>query len=209
MLDDDETVENHKKRPAAKVLWYLPIIPRFRRMFSIKKDAKNLRWHAEGRKKDGLIRHPADAEQWMEIDKLFPMFGEDDRNLRLALCTDGMNPYGSQNTQRSSWPILLSIYNLPPWLCMKRKYIMMPLLISGPKQPGEDIDVYLAPLIEELKLLWDNGVPMFDTHSDSYFTLQAMVFCTVNDFPAYGNLSGYKVKGEQGCPISEENLQPT
>ncbi|XP_048498005.1 uncharacterized protein LOC125496552 [Beta vulgaris subsp. vulgaris] len=36
----------YKKGPPAKVMWYLPIIPRFKRMFSIKKDAKNLRCHA-------------------------------------------------------------------------------------------------------------------------------------------------------------------
>ena len=39
---------------------------------------------------------------------------------------------------------------------MKRKYIMMTLLISGSKQPGNDIDVYLAPLIDDLK---NYGVP--------------------------------------------------
>ena len=33
---------------------------------------------------------------------------------------------------------------------MKRKFIMMPVLIQGPKQPGNDIDVYLRPLVEEL-----------------------------------------------------------
>jgi hypothetical protein len=30
-------------------------------------------------------------------------------------------------------------FNLPSWLCMKRKYIMMPVLIQGPKQPGSNI----------------------------------------------------------------------
>jgi Transposase family tnp2 len=30
---------------------------------------------------------------------------------------------------------------------------MMPLIISGPKQPGNDIDVFLALLIEKLKNL--------------------------------------------------------
>jgi hypothetical protein len=92
---------------------------------------------------------------------------------------------------------------------MKRKYIMLSLLISGPKQPGHDIDVYLAPLIDDLKLLWNEGVPMFDAHTNSNFTLRAMVFCTINDFPAYGNLSGYKTKGEQACPICEEDMKPT
>jgi hypothetical protein len=50
----------------------------------------------------------------------------------------------------STWPITLCIYNLPPWLCIKRKFIMMPVVIQGPQQPGNDIDVYLRPLVDEL-----------------------------------------------------------
>ena len=32
------------------------------------------------------------------------------------------------------------------------------LLILGPRQPGNNMDVYLAPLIEDLKLLWEVGI---------------------------------------------------
>jgi hypothetical protein len=32
---------------------------------------------------------------------------------------------------------------------------MMPVLIQGPKQPGNDIDAYLRPLVDELSQLWD------------------------------------------------------
>ena len=40
---------------------------------------------------------------------------------------------------------------------------MMPVLIPGPKQPGNVIDVYLKPLIEDLLLLWkEEGVRMWD-----------------------------------------------
>jgi len=35
--------------------------------------------------------------------------------------------------------------------------MMLSMMISGPKQPGNDIDVYLNPLIEDMKLLWDDG----------------------------------------------------
>jgi hypothetical protein len=35
---------------------------------------------------------------------------------------------------------------------------MMSVLTQGPKQPGNDIDVYLRPLIEELLQLWPNQV---------------------------------------------------
>ncbi|XP_021835652.1 uncharacterized protein [Spinacia oleracea] len=197
-----------KKAPPAKVIWYLPIIPRFRRLFATESDAKNLKWHDEGRKKDGLLRHPADSPQWRNIDRAYPEFKKEVRNLRLGLCTDGMNPYGTLSSQWSTWPVLLTIYNLPPWLCIKRKYLMLSLLISGPKQPGNDIDVYLAPLIDDSKLLWNEGVPMYDAHTKTDFTLRAMIFCTINDFPAYGNLSGYKIKGEKACPICEEEMTP-
>lgn len=40
--------------------------------------------------------------------------------------------------------------------------MMLSMLISGPKQPGNDIDVYLTPLIEDLKFLWENGVEVYD-----------------------------------------------
>ncbi|XP_074283364.1 uncharacterized protein LOC141607913 [Silene latifolia] len=82
-----------------------------------------------------------------------------------------------------------------------RKYLMMSLLISGPRQPGNDIDVYLEPLIDDLKLLWDEGVEVYDAYRRETFNLRAMIFCTINDFPAYGNLSGYLVKGAKACPF--------
>ncbi|XP_019173565.1 PREDICTED: uncharacterized protein LOC109169143 [Ipomoea nil] len=169
-----------KKGPPAKLLWYLPVIPRFKRLFANAKDAKNLQWHASGRKEDGKLRHPVDSPQWKNINKKFPDFGAENRNLKLGLCTDGMNPNGNMSSRHSTWPVLLTVYNLPPWLCMKRKYIMLLLLISGPKQPGNDIDVYLAPLIEDLKMLWNEGVTVFDAHSQTNFTLRAMLFCTIS-----------------------------
>lgn len=124
----------------------------------VQKDAKNLIWHADGREKDGLLRHPVDSPQWIKIDNDFQEFEREKRNLRLALATDGMNPFSGQSSTYSVWPVILVIYNLPPELCMKRKYMLLSMLISGPKQPGNDIDVYLAPLIEDLKMLWNMGV---------------------------------------------------
>ena len=136
-----------------KVLWYFPPIPRFKRMFQSTDTAKHLTWHADDRTKDGMMRHPADSPTWELIDKKWPDFGREPRNLRLALSSDGFNPHSSLSSRYSCWPVILVTYNLPPWLCMKRKYMMLTLLISGPKQPGNDIDVYLQPLIDDLKVL--------------------------------------------------------
>ena len=58
----------------------------------------------------------------------------------------------------STWPVVVISYSLPPWKCMKEPFIMMSLLILGRNSPGKDIDVYLRPLIDELKDLWEIGV---------------------------------------------------
>ena len=78
---------------------------------------------------------------------------------------------------------------------------MLSLLISGPKQPRNDIDVYLAPLIEDLKTLWDVDIDMFDAYRKQTFNLRVVLMWTISDFPAYGNLSGSTVTGYYGCPV--------
>ncbi|KAL4556792.1 hypothetical protein LXL04_034953 [Taraxacum kok-saghyz] len=50
---------------------------------------------------------------------------------------------------------------------------------------------YLSPLIEDMKELWSPGVKMYDAFSGENSQLQVMIYCTISDFPAYGNLSGY------------------
>ncbi|XP_021758669.1 uncharacterized protein LOC110723633 [Chenopodium quinoa] len=193
------------RRVPAKTLWYFPIVPRFKRLFSKEEDANKLTWHFDGRVDDGMLRHSADSPQWRFIDAKYPKFVHEKRNLRLALSTDGFNPFGSMSSTYSTWPVMLVTYNLPPSLCMKRRYMFLSLLISGPKQPGNDIDVYLAPLIDDLIMLWEEGVEVFDAHRNEKFNLKAMLFCSIQDFPAYGNLLGYTVKGETACPIGMED----
>ena len=106
-----------------------------------------------------MLRHPADSTQWRNIFRKYKEpFAEDVRNIRFGLSTDGMNPFGNMSSSHSTWPVTLCIYNLPPWLCIKRKYIMIPVLILGPRQPSNDIDVYLKLLMKDLVMLWNDGV---------------------------------------------------
>ncbi|KAL6286413.1 hypothetical protein ACE6H2_010803 [Prunus campanulata] len=62
-------------------------------------------------------------------------------------------------------------------------------------------DVYLEPLIDDLKSLWDGIRGVYDAHIGEYFTLRVALLWTINDFPTYGNLSGCVVKGYKACPI--------
>ena len=71
---------------------------------------------------------------------------------------------------------------------------MLSLLILGPHQHGKNIDVYLSPLVDDLKTLWEKGVETYDAHLHEVFTLKAIILWTINDFPAYGSLAGCTVK---------------
>jgi hypothetical protein len=91
------------------------------------------------------------------MDKMYPEFASDPHNVRLGLASDGFNLFGMY-VLYITWPVILIPYNLPPWLCLKQSFWMMSMLIPGPKSPGQNIDVYMQPLIDELYDLWVNGV---------------------------------------------------
>ncbi|XP_038695451.1 uncharacterized protein LOC119992730 [Tripterygium wilfordii] len=201
----DGRVDQYRNGVPMKVLWYFPPIPRFRRVFHSSQTAKDLTWHANVRAIDGKLRHLADSPSWKLVDEKWPTFTSDPRNLHLALSANGINPHSSLSSTYSCCPVLLITYNLPPWLCMKRKFMMLSRLISGPQQPGNDIDVYLAPLIEDLQILWDVGVDAYDANKKEFFNLRAVLLWTIIDFPAYGNSAGYTVKGYNACPYCSVN----
>jgi hypothetical protein len=79
---DDAPVVKNKNIPRM-VMWYLPVKDRLKRLYSNRGDAELMRWHQEGRKNDGKIRHPADARQWKNFDALHPEFAKDPRNVSL------------------------------------------------------------------------------------------------------------------------------
>jgi len=101
--------------------------------------------------------------------------------------------------------VLLVNYNMAPNLCIKKENIMLTLLISGPQQPGNSIDIYLEPLVDDLLHFWTNGELTYDAYSGNTFTLKAMLLWTISDFPAYENLVGCRVKGKIACPLCGKN----
>ena len=136
-------------------------------------------WHEAKREKNtSEMSHPADGEAWQDFNRKHPTFADDPRNLRLVVATYGFNPFGNFNSTYSMWPILVTPLNLPPWECVKPSNCFMSLLILGPTSLGKDFDVFLEPLIEELKELW-KGVNTFHVpHHDNKkgFTLRTTVF---------------------------------
>lgn len=76
---------------------------------------------------------------------------------------------------------------------------MLAVLISG--YPGKDIDVFLEPLVDDLKLLFEEGVNTYDAYTKDYFNLRAVVLWTINDYPALGALCGCPTSGYKGCAV--------
>jgi hypothetical protein len=69
--------------------------------------------------------------------------------------------------------------------------MMLTILVSGPKQPGDHIDVYLMPLVDDLKIMWKPSVPdVRDEYKREECTMHGMLFTTINDNSAQHNLSG-------------------
>ncbi|GLT27903.1 hypothetical protein SLA2020_028700 [Shorea laevis] len=120
------------------------------------KTTSEMTWHEKKHPDDGFMRHPTDFLAWKSFNSQHPSFSVDPHNIRLELASDGFNPFGNMSMSYSIWPVVLVNYNLPPWMGMKDSYLMLFMLIPGPKAPTNDIDVYLQPLIDELEDLWES-----------------------------------------------------
>ena len=205
---EDKYRGNGKKLPQ-KILRYFPLNLRLQRLYMSSKTASSMRWHYDKRKNDDIMRHPADSPTWKSFDEMYQWFASDPRNVKLGLASDGFQPFANSKTLYSIWPVILIPYNMPPELCMKQSNMILSMLIPGPDSPGDAIDIYLQPLIEELKELWEIGVETFDASTQRHFQLHAALLWTINDFPAYGMLSGWATKGKLACPCCMKETRST
>ena len=144
------TKTNGKGVPFTR-MHYFPLTPRLQRLYASCTTAKHMRWHNERQREEGILCHPSDGEAWKHFDKVYPDFAKESRNVRLGLCTDGFAPFTSFEKPYSTWPVIVTPYNLPPWMCMKNSYMFLTVIVPGPKNPKNGIDVYLQPLVNELK----------------------------------------------------------
>ncbi|KAI3462194.1 hypothetical protein Pfo_018857 [Paulownia fortunei] len=139
-----------------------------------------MRWHKEKMvETDGILRHPTDTKSWKEFNRLYETFVDDPRNIRLGLATDDFNLFENMSNAYSIWPVLIA--------------------------PGKEIDVYLHPLINKLKELWDEGVETYDASTKRVFRLYIIVMWTIHDFSLYGIVSGWSTKSYKVCPICLED----
>jgi hypothetical protein len=148
---------------ARKVLRYLPVIPRLKHLYMSEGSAKQMAWHKYGHRHhpDKLV-HPSDAEAWKQYDKDYPEFAAEPRNVRIAIATDGFNPFTMNTASYSCWPMFVIPLNLPPGVLMQKHNIFLSLIILGRDHPGTNFTVFMQPLVDELKLAFDEGTLTYD-----------------------------------------------
>jgi hypothetical protein len=147
---------------AYKKLRYFPITPRLQRLFISLRTAEHMTWHQAHDAVDGVMVHSSNGESWKLFNSVHPHFSVKSRNVRLRLCTDGFNSFGSFAAPYSRWPVILTVYNLPPGMCMRSEFMFLSIIIPGPSSPGRNIDVCLQPLIDELVQLWSSEALTYD-----------------------------------------------
>ena len=165
-------------------------------------------WHSLDTNNDGLLRHPRDSKAWKHFDLTNSWFATDPWNVRLALATDGFNPHGNMTQSYSIWPIILIPYNMPPWVCMKQTSFIISTLIPGKHMPGNDIDVYLQPLIRELKDLWYDGIETYDSCKREMFKMHAALMWTSSDYPGTIRITFSRVWEKNGGTIDVTYITP-
>jgi hypothetical protein len=83
-------------------------------------------------------------------------------------------------------------YNIPPWILVKKKHLMLVLLVLK-KHRVKKMEIYLTPLINELQLLWseirmDDIFRPFNSHGYEFILYGILRWCT-HDFPRFTSRS--------------------
>ena len=65
--------------------------------------------------------------------------------------------------------MILTVYNLLPWLFMKETSMFLTVIVPGPRNPKHNLDIFLRPFIAELKELWDVGILAYEISTKQNF----------------------------------------
>ena len=76
---------------------------------------KQMTWHKNGKRynPDKMV-HPSDGEPWIRFNDKHCDKADEARNVRVALATDGFNPYGMMAAPYTCWPVFVIPLNLQP-----------------------------------------------------------------------------------------------
>ena len=102
-----------------------------------------------------------------------------------------------KHTQFSVGVLYLAVENLPREVRFRRENIIIVGILPGPSEPSKNINTYLEPLIDDLKMLWE-GVSI-RVHGQ-FVNIRAAISCLACDVPAARKLGGFVGhRGKRSC----------
>ena len=211
MVTGKDGKERQSKKPAA-ILRYLPFIKRIQRLYMFEETAKQMTWHKYGKrftdkKERVMMGHPSDGKAWKHFDEKYEEKAAEARNVRVAIATDGFNPYGMGSANYSCWPVFVIPLNLPPGVLMTRKTMFLSLIIPGPDYPGKNLSVYMQPIVDDLNQSWNHGTLTYDRASRTNFKMHVWLQYTMHDMPGYALTCGWCTAGKFPCPVCRHRLE--
>ena len=127
------------------------------------------------------------------------VFGGDPRDVSLALCTDGVNPFAHNRVVYSMWPIILTLFNLPRRLWNLCTNILLVGIV--PRNEGKEkkpLDPFLEVLVD--KLLQISSSTLYDAYEGAPFQEKVSILLHVLDYPDIGKvMSVVGSGGIHGC----------
>ncbi|KAL9688951.1 hypothetical protein QQ045_033378 [Rhodiola kirilowii] len=154
---------NSYTRVAKASMFYLNIIPILHRLFMMRSTTEHMSWHASRRDDENKMVHPSDGESWKHFDRCYPDFAAETHNVRLGLCSDGFSPFRTPGKSYSCWHMMVTPYNLPPWMCMKTRIMWLTILIPDSNCNNPDFPSCTG-----------GHLPIYFNGSNCYPCLQAM-----------------------------------
>ena len=120
-------------------------------------------------------------------------------NYGIMLNVDWMQPF--EHTTYSVGVIYHVLMNLPRHERFKREKVILAGIIPDPSESPRNINTYLLPLVDELLILWNDGIMV--RHSSSQIIpecFRAALLCVACDIPASRKVCGFTDhQSRMGC----------
>jgi len=96
------------------------------------KTTEHITWHKSHDVMDGVMVHSFNSEAWKHFNNVHPHFSMEIRNMHLGLYTDKFDTFESFVAPYFGWLVILTVYNLPPEMCMRSEFIVLSTIILNP-----------------------------------------------------------------------------
>ncbi len=149
---------------------------------------------------DGLLADVYDGKIWKEFcSEKHGEFLLKKRNVGVMLNFDFFQPF--KHLQDSYGVLYLTLMNLPQSERFKQENVLLVGVIPAFEHEPTNLNSFLAPLVNDLKVFWNEGIRLYTAESPRYRLLFKMaLLCVACDIPAARKCCGFKGhSANHGC----------